>query len=97
MVDFVVSAYQLWEGRAYGADVALLIVAALEQEALVSLLERTHSLGMTALVEVHDEPELVRALAAGARVVGVNARNLSTFSIDRRAQLALVAAAPANR
>ncbi|MBC7375654.1 MAG: indole-3-glycerol phosphate synthase TrpC [Frankiales bacterium] len=81
--DFVVSSYQLWEGRAYGADVALLIVAALEQEALVSLLERTHSLGMTALVEVHDEPELVRALAAGARVVGVNARNLKTLEVDR--------------
>ena len=81
--DFVVSSYQLWEGRAYGADVALLIVAALEQEALVSLLERTHSLGMTALVEVHDELELVRALEAGARVVGVNARNLKTLEVDR--------------
>ncbi len=81
--DFVVSSYQLWEGRAYGADVALLIVAALEQEALVSLLERTHSLGMTALVEVHDEAELIRALEAGARVVGVNARNLKTLEVDR--------------
>ncbi len=81
--DFVVSSYQLWEGRAHGADVALLIVAALEQEALVSLVERSHSLGMTALVEVHDEAELSRALAAGARVVGVNARDLKTLEVDR--------------
>jgi len=81
--DFVVSSYQLWEGRAHGADLALLIVAALEQEALVSLVERTQSLGMTPLVEVHDEDELDRALAAGARVVGVNARDLRTLQIDR--------------
>ena len=81
--DFVVSSYQLWEGRAHGADLALLIVAALEQEALVSLVERTESLGMTPLVEVHDEDELERALAAGARVVGVNARDLKTLEVDR--------------
>jgi indole-3-glycerol phosphate synthase len=81
--DFVVSSYQLWEGRAHGADVALLIVAALEQEALVSMVERSASLGMTALVEVHDETELERALVAGARVVGVNARNLKTLEVDR--------------
>ena len=81
--DFVVGSYQLWEARAHGADLVLLIVAALEQEALVSLVERTESLGMTPLVEVHDEPELERALAAGARVVGVNARNLKTLEVDR--------------
>ncbi len=81
--DFVVSSYQLWEARAYGADLALLIVAALEQPALVSLVERTRSLGMTALVEVHDEDELTRALDAGARVIGVNARNLKTLEVDR--------------
>jgi len=81
--DFVVGSYQLWEARAFGADLVLLIVAALEQEALVSLVERTESLGMTPLVEVHDEPELERALAAGARVVGVNARDLKTLEIDR--------------
>jgi indole-3-glycerol phosphate synthase len=81
--DFVVSSYQLWEGRAHGADLALLIVAALEQEALVSLVERTESLGMTPLVEVHDEAELDRALDAGARVVGVNARDLKTLEVDR--------------
>ena len=81
--DFVVSAYQLWEGRAHGADVALLIVAALDQDALVSLVERTESLGMTALVEVHDETELARALEAGGRVIGVNARDLRTLEVDR--------------
>ena len=81
--DFMVSSYQLWEARAHGADVILLIVAALEQEALISLQERALSLGMTALVEVHDEPELMRALDAGATVVGVNARNLKTLEVDR--------------
>ena len=81
--DFVVSSYQLWEGRAHGADLSLLIVAALEQEALISLIERSESLGMTPLVEVHDEAELERALAAGAKVVGVNARDLKTLEVDR--------------
>ena len=81
--DFVVSSYQVWEARAHGADLVLLIVAALEQNALVSLLERTESLGMTALVEVHDALEVTRALDAGARVVGVNARNLKTLEVDR--------------
>jgi indole-3-glycerol phosphate synthase len=81
--DFIVSSYQLWEARAHGADLILLIVAALEQEALISLLERTESLGMTPLVEVHDEDELERALAAHAKIVGVNARNLKTLEVDR--------------
>jgi indole-3-glycerol phosphate synthase len=81
--DFIVSSNQLWEARAHGADLVLLIVAALEQEALISLRERTESLGMTALVEVHDELELQRALDAGARVVGVNARDLRTLQVDR--------------
>lgn len=82
--DFIVSAYQVWEARAHGADVVLLIVAALEQEALVSLVERVHSLGMTALVEVHDEEEVRRAVDAGARVIGVNCRNLKTLEVDRQ-------------
>ncbi|MCW2545298.1 MAG: trpC [Frankiales bacterium] len=81
--DFIVSSYQLWEARAHGADLVLLIVAALEQEALVSLLERAESLGMTPLIEVHDELELMRALDAGAKVIGVNARNLKTLEVDR--------------
>ena len=81
--DFIVSSYQLWEARAHGADLVLLIVAALEQEALISLIERADSLGMTAMIEVHDELELVRALDAKARVIGVNARNLKTLEVDR--------------
>lgn len=81
--DFMVSAYQLWEARAYGADVVLLIVAALSQDELVGLRERAESLGMTALVEVHDEEEAQRAVAAGATVIGVNNRNLKTLEVDR--------------
>jgi len=81
--DFVVSAYQLWEGRAHGADLVLLIVAALEQPALVSLVERAESIGLTPLVEVHDEDEVQRAIDAGARIIGVNARNLRTLEVDR--------------
>jgi indole-3-glycerol phosphate synthase len=81
--DFVVSSYQLWEARAYGADLALLIVAALEQTALVSLIERAQSIGLLPLVEVHTDEELDRALEAGATVIGVNARNLGTLEVDR--------------
>ena len=81
--DFVVSSYQVHEARAYGADLVLLIVAALDQNVLTGLLERVESLGMTALVEVHTEDEADRALAAGARVIGVNARNLRTLEVDR--------------
>jgi len=81
--DFIVSAYQVWEARAHGADLVLLIVAALEQNALVALLERTESLGMAALVEVHDEEEARRAVDAGARIIGVNARDLKTLNVDR--------------
>jgi indole-3-glycerol phosphate synthase len=81
--DFVVSSYQLWEARAYGADMALLIVAALEQTALVSLIERALSIGLVPLVEVHTEEELDRAVEAGAKIIGVNARNLATLEVDR--------------
>jgi indole-3-glycerol phosphate synthase len=81
--DFIVSPYQVLEARAYGADVVLLIVAALEQNVLDSLLDRVESLGMTALVEVHTEDEADLALEAGAKVIGVNARNLHTLEIDR--------------
>ncbi|MBJ7451895.1 MAG: indole-3-glycerol phosphate synthase TrpC [Blastococcus sp.] len=81
--DFVVSSYQVHEARAHGADVVLLIVAALEQNVLTGLLERVESLGMTALVEVHTEAEADRALSAGAAVIGVNARDLTTLEVDR--------------
>jgi indole-3-glycerol phosphate synthase len=81
--DFVVGSYQVHEARAHGADVVLLIVAALEQNVLTGLRERVESLGMTALVEVHTEDEATRALDAGAKVIGINARNLRTLEVDR--------------
>ncbi|HET8970981.1 MAG TPA: indole-3-glycerol phosphate synthase TrpC, partial [Candidatus Nanopelagicales bacterium] len=81
--DFIVSPYQVHEARAHGADLVLLIVAALDQNVLIGLLERVESLGMTALVEIHTEAEADRALAAGAKVIGVNARDLTTLQIDR--------------
>ncbi len=81
--DFTLTSYQLWEARAAGADLALLIVAALDQNQLECLVDRATSIGLTPLVEVHDETEVERALDAGARVVGVNARNLRTLAVDR--------------
>jgi len=81
--DFIISPYQIWEARAYGADLVLLIVAALEQTVLTSFIERVHSLGMTALVEVHGADEVARAVDAGAGLIGVNARNLKTLEVDR--------------
>jgi indole-3-glycerol phosphate synthase len=77
--DFIFDPYQVYEARAYGADALLLIVAALDDSALVDLLALTHQLGMQALVEVHDEAELERAIAVGAQIVGVNNRDLRTF------------------
>ena len=81
--DFIVTPYQIHEARAHGADLVLLSVAALEQNVLVSLLERTRSLGMEALVETHSRLEALRALDAGASIIGVNARNLKTLEVDR--------------
>ena len=81
--DFVVSPYQVHEARAHGADMVPLIVAALAQNALEALLDRVESLGMVALVEVHTAEEADRALEAGAKVIGINARNLHTFQMDR--------------
>lgn len=92
--DFVVSSYQLWEARAYGADLVLLIVAALEQTALVSLVERAFSIGLLPLVEVHSEAELDRAVAAGATVIGVNARDLTTLNVDRGVVARIVPSIP---
>ena len=80
--DFIVTPYQIHEARAHGADLVLLIVAALEQNVLVSLLERTRSLGMEALVETHSRLEALRAMEAGASSIGVNARNLKTLQVD---------------
>ncbi len=83
--DFLVTRYQVTEARAWGADLVLLIVASLRQRDLVDLREHAEALGMTALVEVHDEEETRRAVDSGATVIGVNARNLRTLEIDRSA------------
>jgi indole-3-glycerol phosphate synthase len=81
--DFIVTSYQLWEARAHGADLVLLIVAALTDPELESLIERARSIGLTPLVEVHEPDEISRAVDAGADLVGVNARNLKTLEVDR--------------
>ncbi len=80
--DFVVTPYQLLEARAAGADLVLLIVAALEGELLAELHAEARSLGLTVLTEVHDEDEVERAVDLGAELVGVNARNLKTLEVD---------------
>jgi indole-3-glycerol phosphate synthase len=80
--DFVVTDYQLWEGRAAGADLALLIVAALTQPELTAFLALGEELGITCLVEAHTTQEVRRALGAGAKLVGVNNRNLKTLEVD---------------
>lgn len=81
--DFISEPYQVFEARAAGADIVLLIVAALEQPKLVELFTLVAELGMTALVEAHSEEELARALDLGAGLVGVNARDLVNFDLDR--------------
>ncbi len=80
--DFVVTEYQLWEGRAAGADLALLIVAALTDAELVHLLEVAGGLGLTCLIETHTADEVRRAVDAGAVLIGVNNRNLKTLDVD---------------
>jgi indole-3-glycerol phosphate synthase len=80
--DFIVTEYQVVEARAIGADAVLLIVAALEQPELEALLAAAAGLDLAALVEVHTAEELRRAAAAGARIIGVNGRNLRTLTVD---------------
>ncbi len=80
--DFILDSWQVYESRAMGADALLLIARALPQDTLRDLLGLTGELGMSALVEVHDEAELDRALDAGAIVVGINNRDLDTFAVD---------------
>jgi indole-3-glycerol phosphate synthase len=85
--DFTVSALDVCDARAMGADAVLLIVAALTDVELADFLDLARDLGLAALVEVHDEPELDRALAVGADLVGVNQRDLRTFEVDRERAL----------
>ncbi len=80
--DFMVDEYQFWEARAHGADMILLIVASLSDAQLSEYFSLATTLGMTSLIEVHDENELARALAINPKIVGVNARNLKTLDVD---------------
>lgn len=80
--DFLCDPLHVWEARAAGADAVLLIVAALSQTELVALSDLAGDLGMDALVEVHSAPEIDRALLAGARLIGINTRDLSTLEVD---------------
>ncbi len=93
--DFVLDRYQLLEARAAGADAALLIVAALFTDDLRRLVDACAELGLAALVEVHDEAEVGVALKAGARLVGVNNRNLRTFEVDLATSERILPALPA--
>jgi indole-3-glycerol phosphate synthase len=92
--DFIVSEYQLLEARADGADAILLIVAALSPAELTRLLGAAEALGLDSLVEVHDASELDVATAAGARIIGVNNRNLRTLAVDVGASETLIEAMP---
>lgn len=80
--DFIFDEYQLYQARAYGADALLLIVAILSRDELRRLLDITRRLGMEALVEVHNEQEVARAVSCGAQVIGINNRDLRTFHTD---------------
>lgn len=80
--DFIVTEYQLIEAAVLGADAVLLIVGAMEQETLRTLLRLAHSYSLATVVEVHDLDELTRAIDAGATIIGVNSRNLRTLSVD---------------
>jgi len=92
--DFVLDPWQVWEARAAGADAVLLIVAALTEADLRGLLGIALEAGLDALVEVHDRGELDRALAVGARIVGVNNRDLKTLAVSLQTSLALAPAIP---
>jgi indole-3-glycerol phosphate synthase len=94
--DFIANEYQVVEARAYGADLVLLIAAGLNQPQLAHLYKLVSDLGMTALVETHSKEEIARALDIGAKIIGVNVRNLSTFETDRALFAGLSENIPAN-
>ncbi|MDO5646145.1 MAG: indole-3-glycerol phosphate synthase TrpC [Dermabacter sp.] len=95
--DFMVDEYQFYEARAHGADIVLLIVAALSDAQLAEFYALTRALGMRALVETHDAGEVERALRLDAELIGVNARNLKTLEVDRDHAAALVGTIPSER
>jgi len=95
--DFILSRYQIAEARATGADAVLLIAAILDDEALASLMAFAADVGLAALVETHDAREIERAAACGAKIIGVNSRNLRNFATDVSLLEELVAKIPAGR
>ena len=92
--DFMVDEYQIFEARAHGADVVLLIVAALSKSALKDFFDLATEIGMAALIEVHTEDELERALEISPRIVGINSRNLKTLEIDTKVFESLIPRIP---
>jgi len=95
--DFIVDAYQVYQARAIGADALLLICALLDDAQLCDLLQLTWSMGMEALVEAHDVAEVQRAVIAGARIIGINNRDLRTFRVDMQTTRILRALIPPDR
>jgi len=95
--DFIIDPYQVYEARLFGADAILLIVAALDQSILKELLDLTRQLDMNAIVEIHDEAELQRALDAGSRIIGINNRDLRTFDVDLNVSINLSKKVPADK
>jgi indole-3-glycerol phosphate synthase len=95
--DFVVDPYQLYEAAANGADAVLLIVAALSDRGLAELYDEARALDLDCLVEVHDEPDLERALSVGVDVIGINNRNLADMSVDVQTTVDLLTDVPAGK
>ena len=95
--DFIIDPYQVFEARAINADCILLIVAALDDDSLAGLLNLAHQMQMDVLMEVHDATELERALATGARLIGINNRNLRTFETSLSTTLDMLGRIPGDR
>lgn len=93
--DFTCDPYMIWEARAHGADLVLLIVAALSDDELRDYLALTHELGMNAIVETHTAEEIARAVAVDAKIIGINVRNLKTLDVDRGVFASLAGKIPA--